>query len=338
MSLFQFKASTGAAEGVRRRALLRGAMALPLACLGLDATAQDFPSRPLVLLIGYAPGGAGDIMTRRLAQKMTENMGQPVVVENRPGAGGVVATTQAAQARPDGYTLLLTGNGPVISSILFKNAPFNLNRDFRHVSSIASFDPVFIVDGRSSLASIADVLAYAKAHPGKLSIGTANVGTTQQLAAQMFVAMSGVDAVIVPYKSNAEILTALRTKDIQVAVDILPPLVGQINAGSVKALAVTSSRRFPGLPQVPTVAESGLPGFEASSWGGISVPAQTPDAIVDRLAREVQAAVSSPDFRGPLQDMGFVAAASSPDEMTERTNRDIVKWRAVIQKAGIQAQ
>ncbi|MES2188350.1 MAG: tripartite tricarboxylate transporter substrate-binding protein [Pseudomonadota bacterium] len=321
-----------------RRALLRGTAVLAFAGMGAAAQAQDYPSRPLVLLVGYAPGGAGDIITRRLAQKMSEHLGQPVVVDNRAGAGGVVATMLAAKAKPDGYTLLLTGNGPAISSVLFKNAPYSLSRDFRHVSSIASFYPAFIVDGPSEFNSIADVLAYARTHPGKLSIGTANIGTTQQLAAEMFRSMSGIDAVVVPYKSNAEILAALRAGDVQVAVDILPPLLGQIAARSIRALAVTSSQRFPGLPAVPTLAESGFPGFEATSWGGISVPAHTPDVVVERLAREIQQAMDSPDVRIPLQNMGFVAQASTPEEMTARTNRDIVKWRAVIEKAGIQQQ
>ncbi|XAH24210.1 tripartite tricarboxylate transporter substrate-binding protein [Xylophilus sp. GW821-FHT01B05] len=338
MSQFSYAAQRAAAGLLPRRAMLRGAAALSLAAMGAAARAGDYPSRPLMLLIGYAPGGAGDIMTRRLAQKMSENMGQPVIVENRVGAGGVVATTLAAKAKPDGYTLLLTGNGPAISSILFKNAPYNLRRDFLHVSSIASFDPVFIVDGQSRFNSIADLLAYAQTHPGQLSIGTASIGTTQQLAAEMFRSLSGIDAVIVPYKSNGDILAALRARDVQVAVDILPPLVAQITAKSVKALAVTSSKRFPGLPEVPTLAESGLPGFEASSWGGISVPAHTPAAIVERLAREIQLAVASPEFRVPLQNMGFVAQACSPTEMTARTNRDIAKWTAVIEKAGIQQQ
>lgn len=316
------------------------AAAALLPFIGTRAAAEQarYPNHPLTLYIGYGAGGAGDIMTRKLAQKMGEHMGEPLIIENRPGAGGLVATALVAQAKPDGYTLLLTGNGPVISSILFKNAPYNLNRDFRHVSSIASFDPVVIADGQSQFQSIADVLAFAKANPRKLSIGTASIGTTQQLAAEMFKSMAGVEAVVVSYKSSGEILTALRANDVHIAVDILPPLVAQINAKTVKALAVTSARRFPGLSDVPTMAESGLPGFEASSWGGISVPANTSTAIVERLSTEVRLAVESADFRIPLQNMGFVAQASTPEEMTERTSRDIAKWTAVIQQAGIKQQ
>ncbi len=324
-----------------RRALLRcgAALALP-AGAGLPglARAQAFPSRPITLLVAFAPGGAGDIISRRVAQKMSQSIGQQVVVENRPGAGAVGAAQVITRGAPDGHTMLLTGNGMTLSSVLFKNLPYNLQRDFRPVSTLALFDLAFITASDGTFKSLNELLAWARGNPGKLSIGSARVGSTQHLAAEMFKSMAAVDATIVPYKSSAEMISGLRTKDIQVAVEIVPPILGQITGKSVRALAVAAGKRFPGLPDVPTVAESGVPGFEAASWAGLAVHAGTPQPIVDRLAREIQAAVDSPDVREPLQAMGYLAVSSTPEQMAQRISQDMAKWKAVIDKAGIPLQ
>lgn len=322
----------------QRRSVLRSALALSLAAICASADAQPYPTKPIQLVVGFAPGGAGDIIARQVAQKMSGNMGQSVVVENRPGAGAATAAVAVAKAKPDGYTLLLTGNGTAISSVLFKNLPYNLARDFRHVSTLAFFDLALITNGESDFNSVVDVLAYAKANPGKLSIGTSRVGSTQHLAAEMFKSMAGIDAVSIPYKSTGEMLSALRSKDIPVAFEIVSPILGQFSAKAVKPLAVTASRRFPGLPEVPTLAESGVTGFEASSWAGVSVPVNTPTPIVNRLAKEIEVAVASPDVQKALQALGFVARSSTPDQMTQRINQDMTKWKAVIEKAGIPPQ
>jgi tripartite-type tricarboxylate transporter receptor subunit TctC len=185
---------------------------------------------------------------------------------------------------------------------------------------------------------VADVLAFARANPGKLNIGTVRVGSTQNLAAEMFKSMAGIDAVIIPYKTTAEIISALRSKDLHVAIEILPPILGQVTGKVVKPLAMTSNTRFPGLPDVPTLSESGVPGFDASSWNGVSVPAKTPSAIVERLAAEIQKAVASPEVQKELQGLGMVARASTPEQMTQRMTSDMAKWKAVIDKAGIPKQ
>jgi tripartite-type tricarboxylate transporter receptor subunit TctC len=328
----------GGLPGRHRRSCLRAAFAVALATAAACAGAQAFPSRPLTLVVGFGPGGAGDLVARQVAQKMSENMGQTVVVENRPGAGSAAAAVTVAKSKPDGHTMLFTGNGTAISSVLFKSLPYDLARDFRHVSSVAFFDLALITAGDSPFNSVADVLAYAKANPGKLSIGTSRVGSTQHLAAEMFKSMAGIDAVSVPYKTTGDMLSALRAKDVPVAFEIVSPILGQIAAKTIRPIAITANRRFPGLPEVPTIAESGVAGFEASSWAGISVPAQTPTAIVNRLAEEIGKAVAAPDVQKSLQAAGFVARASTPEQMTVRINQDAARWKAVIEKAGIPRQ
>ncbi|MES2188473.1 MAG: tripartite tricarboxylate transporter substrate-binding protein [Pseudomonadota bacterium] len=323
----------------QRRTLLRSALALPLASVYAPAFAADgYPSKPITIYVAFGPGGAGDAVTRRVAQKMSENIGQPVIIENRPGAGAAAAAVPVAKSRPDGYTVLLTGNGSAVSSVLFTHLPYDLKRDFRHVSSIASFDLAMIVDGKSPFTSVAEVLAYGKANPGKLSIGVSRIGSTQHLAAEMFKAMAHVDAVSVPYKTTGDMLAGLRGGDVQLSFEILSPILGQLSSKTIRALAVTSARRFPGLPDVPTLEESGVAGFEASSWAGISVPAKTPTSIVERLSLEIQKAVAAPDVQQAMQAMGYVAGASTPEQMTQRINQDMAKWKAVIDKAGVPRQ
>jgi tripartite-type tricarboxylate transporter receptor subunit TctC len=313
---------------------LAAAAAVAAACA--PGHAQTYPTKPITLVVAFAPGGAGDIVARLVARELTRNLGQTVVIENRPIP--VAAVLSVAKAKPDGYTMLMTGNGTALSSALFKTLPYDLLKDFSHVSTLAFFDLAMFASGGSDFHSVGDVLAYGKAHPGKLNIGTVRLGSTQNLSAEMFKSMAGVEATIVPYKTTADVLTALRSKDIQVAFEIVPPMLGQLASKSVKALAVTANKRFPGLPEVPTLAESGVPGFEATSWNGISVPAATPPTIVDRLAKALQAAVASPEVQKELQAVGMIARASTPAEMTERIRGDIGKWQGVIEKAGIARQ
>jgi tripartite-type tricarboxylate transporter receptor subunit TctC len=323
---------------VRGKKILLTAYVFALSAGCSLVSAQAYPTKPITIFVAFAPGGAGDLLARRVAQKMSENMGQPVMIENRPGAGAAAAAVVVAKSPPDGHTLLLTGNGTAISSVLFKSLPYSLPRDFKHVSSLASFDLALITIGQSEFKSSANIITFAKANPGKLNIGTPRIGSTQHLAAELFKSMAGIDAVIVPYKSTGEMITALRANDVQLAFEIVPPILGQIASKTVKLLAVASAKRFPGFPEAPTLAESGVPGFEATSWAGISVPAKTPNELVNRLAKEIDSAVASPDVQASLQSMGFLASASSPEQMTQRITLDAAKWKAVILKAGIPLQ
>ncbi len=321
-----------------RRALLRGGLALPLVSLCGSVLAQDkFPAHPMTFVLALAPGGAGDFIARRVTRKMSERMGQPVVIENRPGAGAVAAALRVKQSPPDGYTWFLSGNGTAVTMELYRRLPYSL-KDFRSVSTLAFFDLALIADGKSKFNTVKDVLEFAKANPGKLSIGCLRIGSTQHLAAEMLTSMSGIQAVIVPYKSTGEMLTAIRAGDVQVAMEIVPPILGQIKSKQVKGLAVAGANRFPELPDVPTVMESGIPGFEATSWCSISVPVETPDAVVQYLQKEVEIAVAAPDVQRDLQAQGYVGRSSTPQQMDERLQQDMAKWKAVIDKAGVPRQ
>jgi len=273
-----------------------------------------------------------------LAQKMSETIGQQVLVENRPSAGGIIASEAVAKAEPDGYTLLLISNGNAVSATLFKSLPYDTVNDFAPVSTAGFFDLVVLVDGDSKIGSVRELIAAAKANPAKFNIGTINIGSTQHLSAELFRSMAGVEAQTVPFKGTPAVVTALRANDVQVAFEILAPVMSQIKAGALKPLAVTSNRRFAGLPDVPTVSESGLPGYQSSSWNGIAAPARTPQAIIDRLNREINAAVAAPELKQRLQDLGVEARASTPQALKELLVSEIAKWRAVIERAKIEKQ
>jgi tripartite-type tricarboxylate transporter receptor subunit TctC len=302
------------------------------------AAAQAYPTRPAKIVVPFAAGGVADITARVLAQKMSDTMGQQVLVENRPSAGGIIASEAVAKAEPDGYTLLFITNGNAVSATLFKSLPYDTVTDFAPVSTFGFFDLVVLVNAGSKIGSLRDLVQFAKASPGKLNIGTINIGSTQNLAAELFKSMAGIDAQVVPFKATPAVVTALRGNDVHAAFEILAPVLPQIKGGAVKPLAITSSKRFVGLPNVPTVAEAGVPGYQASSWNGVAAPARTPKAVVDKLNREIHAAVTSPDVKQRLQELGVDARASTPAELHDLLVSEIAKWGKVIERAKIEKQ
>jgi tripartite-type tricarboxylate transporter receptor subunit TctC len=308
------------------------------AMLAAPANAQTYPTKPIRIIVGFAPGGVADVTARIVAQKVSEQLGQQVVVDNRPSAGGIVAADAVAKADPDGYTLLLMSNGNAVSASLFKALPYDTLADFAPVSTLGFFDIAVVVNADSKIETLKDLLAYAKANPGKLNIGTINIGSTQHLSAELFKSMAGVDATTVPFKGSPAVITALRGNDVQVAFDMLAPVIPQAKSGAVKILAITSDQRFPGLPNVPTVAESGVTGYQASSWNAIAAPAKTPRAVIDRLNKEINTALASPDVKAKLQDLGVTARGSTPEQMRSLVASDIDKWRKVIEQAKIERQ
>ena len=312
--------------------------AATLACVAFAAAAQTFPTKPVRLVVGFAPGGVADITARVVAQKLSEQLGQQVIVDNRPSAGGIVAAEAVAKAEPDGHTLLLMTNGNAVSASLFRTLPYDTQADFAPVSTLGFFDVAVVVPADSKLDSLPALLAYAKANPGKLNIGTINVGSTQNLAAELFKSATAVDATIVPYKGSPAVITALRGHDVQVAFEMLAPVIPQAKGGAVRILAVTSERRFPGLPDVPTVAESGVPGYAATSWNAVAAPAKTPRAVIDRLNREINAALKAPDVVEKLAAQGVTARGAMPDDMRRLVAADVDKWRRVIEQAKIERQ
>lgn len=319
-----------------RRVLLAAAAALPF----VARSQPRFPSRPVRLVVPNGPGGAADITARTVGQAMSVALGQPVVIENKPGAGGVVAGELVARAEPDGHTLLLVSSGTAVSASLFKSLPFDTLRDFAPVSLLATFDLVLVAAEGGRFKSLDDVLAWARAHPGKLNLGTPQPGTTQHLAAELLKASAGIDAQVVPFNGTPPVIAALRSGEIDVGLDILGPLMGQIGSRALRPLAVLGAKRAPQLPNVPAAREAGGPlaAFEASSWNGLAVPAKTPSVAIERLHAAITAALAQPDVRQRLGDLNLVAQGSTPAALQERLANDIRRWSDVIARARIQKQ
>lgn len=313
-------------------------LAALVAALPLTAGAQAFPNKPIRLLVPFAPGGVADITARVVAQEMGKTLGQQVLVENRPSAGAVVASEAVAKAEPDGHTLLLLTNGNAVSATLMKSLPFDTVNDFAPITTLGFFDVFMVANGDSPFASVADVLANARANPGKLNVGTINIGSTQHLSAELFRSMANVDVQVVPFRSSGDVITALRNGAVQIGFEILAPINAQVKGGQLKALGVASTRRFTGLPNVPTIESSGVSGYQASSWNGLAAPARTPRAVIDRINREAIAALASPEVRGRLQELGVEARTSTPEAFRELVIAEIAKWRAVIERAKIERQ
>jgi len=317
---------------------LRRICALAFIAAASAVFAQSYPARPVRILVPFAAGGVADITARVVAQKIGETLGQPVLIENRPSAGSIVASEAVAKAEPDGYTLLFLTNGNAVSATLFKSLPYDTVNDFTPVSTAGFFDIYVLASAGSGLNSIADLVAYAKANPGKLNIGTINIGSTQNLAAELFKSMAGIEAQTVPFKATPAVITALRSNDVQVAFEILAPVLPQVKSGALRPLGVASVRRFAGLPEVPTVIEGGVPGYQASSWNAVAAPAKTPRAVIERLNREINAAVASPEVKQRLQQLGVDARGSTPEALRELLVSEIAKWKAVIERANIEKQ
>ena len=277
---------------------------------------------------------------RTVAQELAKTLGQGVVIDNKPSAGGVVAGELVAKAEPDGHTLLLVSSGTAVSAALFKKLPFDTLGDFAPVSLLATFDLGLVVAEGGRFKTLADLLAYGKANPGKLNIGTPNIGTTQHLAAELFKSSAGLDVQIIPFNGTPAVLTALRGGNLDAAIDILGPLMSQINARALRPLAVLGDKPAPQLPGVPSVRESGgtLASFNVSSWNGLAVPARTPKDVVARLNREVQAALSLPDVKKKLLELNLTAHGSTQQQLADLLSFEVKRWGDVIQKVGIAKQ
>ncbi len=313
-------------------------------CLGAalwpatGAVAQTFPAKPLKIVVPFGAGGVADLTARTVAQKLGELLGQPVVVDNRPGAGGVVAGDMVARAEPDGHTLLLMSNGTAVSAGLFKSLPFDTVRDFAPVSTLGFFDIAIITPADSKFKTLDELLAFARAHPGKLNLGSINIGSTQHLTAELFRSSAGVDLQIVPFNGTPAVITALRGGQIDAAVEILGPVLPQIRASALRALAVTGDKRAAVLPEVPTAKESGLTGLVATSWNALAVPAKTPRDVMARLNRDITAALNSAEVRKKLADINVEARASSPEQAAGLLASETKRWGEVITRAKIPTQ
>jgi tripartite-type tricarboxylate transporter receptor subunit TctC len=311
---------------------------MAMALCGTGAAAQAYPSKPIRLVLGVGTGGVGDITMRLFAQQMSRNMGQQIVVDNRPGAGGIAAAMAVVKANPDGYTLLQTGNAAAISASLFKSLPFDVLKDFTQISTTGIFQLAVVATPESGFNALADLIAFARKNPRTLNIGTINVGSTQFLAAELFKSMAGIETQTVPFKSNTLLIASLRGNELRVAFELLGPVLSHIKGNTLKALAVGSDRRFAGLPDVPTIAEAGIAGYNVSSWTGMSVPVGTPAAIVNRLAKEAALAAAVPEVKQTLQEIGIEARATTPGETRKLMASEIARWKQVIEQAKIERQ
>jgi len=312
------------------------------ALLGLSWTAQaqtsTFPSKALKIIVPFGAGGVADLTARTVGQKLSVSLGQPVVIENKPGAGGVVASDTVAKADPDGYTMLLMSNANAVSATLFKSLPFDSVRDFTPISTLGFFDIAIVTSTESKFKTLDELLAYARANPGKLNVGSINIGSTQNLAAELFKSTAGVDMQIVPFNGTPAVIQALRGAQIDVAVEILAPVMAQVRAGALRALAVTSEKRSVLLPDVPTAVERGLTGYVASSWNALAVPAQTPPEVVARLHKDIADAVNSPEIKQRLQELNIEARSSTPEQTKQFLQAEIKRWSDVITRANIPKQ
>jgi len=310
-------------------------VALLIGCTSTASAQSSYPARPVRIVIGFGPGGLADITMRLLGQKLTELTGQQVTIENRPGAGGVVAAGAVTSAAPDGYTLFVLSSGIAISKSLLKSMPFDPVADFAPISTVAYFDLLILTRAQSSLRTMDDVLAAARANPGKFNIGTINPGSTQNLTAELLKSATGVNMTIVPHRSTPEVLTALLRDDVQIMVESYAALKAQIDDGQVRPLAASGDARSPMLPKVATLRESGI-AAEVVGWNALVAPAQTPKDVVALINRHINTIVAMPDFRQRLLDLGTEARASTAEELGARLSADIGKWAAVVKQAGLE--
>jgi tripartite-type tricarboxylate transporter receptor subunit TctC len=319
---------------MERRDLLIAAAAASFSPM-LRAQAND---RPITLVVPFGPGGIADLTARAVAKEMAATLKQAIVVENKPSAGAIVGSQQVARAEPDGLTLLLMSNANAVSAGLFRKLPFDVQRDFAPITTLGFFDLALFVAADSALKSVDHVLRRARAQPGKLTFGTIAAGSTQHLAAEYFKSVAGIDVVVVPYRGTPAVITALRAGEIDVGFEILGPMLGQVQAKVLRALAVTSDRRFAGLPEVPTVKESGLPGYNVASWNALAAPARTPKATIDRIQRAALQALAVPAVQSQLQALGVRAQGGTPEQMRQLLASELRRWSDVIVQAKIELQ
>jgi tripartite-type tricarboxylate transporter receptor subunit TctC len=318
----------------RRQLLVAGAGS---AC-ALAQSQPRFPERAITLLVPFAPGGIADLTARAVAERMAKSLGQAVVVDNRPSAGSIVASQAVATARPDGHTLLLMSNANAVSVGLFKKLPYDPVKDFAPISTLGFFDLGLFVAAGSRFATLGAALAFARANPGKLNIGTITPGSTQHLAAKLFETTAGVDLLVVPYRGTPAVLTALRAGEIDLAFEIVGPMLPQLAAGAVRALAVSSGQRNPALPGVPTVQQAGVAGYNVASWNALVAPAGTPPEVLAVLGRAVRDAVASAPVQQQLGALGMRLASSTPAELRSLLASEIQRWGDVIRAAKIEPE
>jgi len=319
---------------------MRGVFALSLACLAGASAAADWPARPLKLVVPFAAGGQPDVVARGLAEPLARALGQPVIVENRPGAGGNIAAEAVARAAPDGYTLLVGTNGPLaVSPALYRNLPYQPQRDFAAVTLVGISPNLIAVNPSLRVATLGELVERARREPGRLNFASVGKGSISQLSMELFNSVAGIRTVHIPYNGGAPAVTALIAGDVQLLSLNPTALIPQVAAGKAKVLAQTSARRSPLIPDVPTVAESGYPGFEAQVWIAIMAPAKTPSAVVQRLHAELARIIRDPALKLVLWDRQWIdPVGATPEETFAVIRREGEKWAAIVKSAGLEVE
>jgi tripartite-type tricarboxylate transporter receptor subunit TctC len=297
---------------------------------------QGYPTRPVRFILPFAAAGVADITSRLAAEKLGDKLGQRFVVENQPGPGGIAAARAVLSQPADGYTVGLVTNGTAISAAIYKSLPFDPVKEFANISTIGAFDLVFASNAESDIKSLADFLKAAREQPGKLNVGTIAVGSTQNLGAALFKSAAGLNFQVVPYRGTPDVIVALLRNDIQLMIDFYAAMKPTLLERKIRPLATSSAQRSPFFPDVPTVAQAGVPGYEVTSWNGMFAPAGTPPDIIALLNRSIREIVAIPEVKQRYAELGIEAKASSPEELKARLEADIKKWAALIERAGIQ--
>ena len=310
---------------------------ISLCAAAAGALAQGYPAKPIRIVVGFPPGGGNDIIARLVGAKMQEAWGQAVVIDNKPGANSIIAAEFVAKSAPDGYTLLVNATGGMsVNPVLYARLPYDSLKDFVAISMVGSFPLVLVVHASVPANSVQELVAYAKANPGKLNYSSGS--TAFQVASEMFKQMTGTDIKHIPYKGSAASITAVIAGDVQMTIVDTPPLVPQIRAGKVKALAVTSAKRAPAMSALPTIAESGVPGYEMVLWIGVFAPAGTPRELAEKLNAEVVRIVRLSDIREKLDAMGVEPLGNTQEQMAEWIRREIARYAPVVKAANITAE
>lgn len=322
---------------ITRRTFSTAALA-SAAAIGMPnvVRAQAYPSRPVRMILPFAAGGVADVTSRLAAEKLGEKLGQRFVVENVPGPGGIAAARAMITAAPDGYTLGLITNGTAISQAIYKQFPFDLVKDLMPISALGNFELVFATNADSPYKTLGDLITAARAQPGKLNMGTISVGSTQHLGAELFRTLGKIDIQLIPYKTSPDVVVGVLRNDIQLMTDFYAAMSSVLSDKKLRPLATSGATRAPFMPDVPTVAEAGVPGYEVLSWNGLGAPVGTPQAIIDTLNKAIREVLAQPDVIKRYQELGITARASSPEELSKRLATEIKKWSDVIEKAKIQ--